>query len=441
MRNETTSPDVPEFVVADPALIPVNGYLANAAPIPVSRMFVIKEWLAQYREKFPDSPTYDASQGDGGASLPGVPGALLERAYQLQRDHGTAYDKPFGTDRFRKALIEDYWQLDAATGWGPQNAVACEGGRDALLKAYNAMLHLGHGRIGDVIITSRVPWVSYNWGPYDIGANVLRAPGRAEEGWQYTEEGMQASVEFAQKAGGRKVAGLIITSPDNPTGHTLPVERQVALAKYAMGLGVPFVLFDWIYHWVTADAPVDINAFLTAFTPEEREKVIILDGLTKSLGASNIRSAHLMAAQKVCKFIQSRASHGVLPSFYSQAVAIAAYEMGYGEAAKGIIGPTNESRVALDAFLEEHGFNYIIGTGGYYAFINCARWIRAGGLADSEALSGHLAENHGLAVVAGVFFSDAGRDWIRFSYALPKEKTLAAAQRLVEGLNALEAGA
>mgnify|MGYP005834773163 CR=1 FL=1 len=441
MNPTTESPDTPVFAVDESALVPVNDYLTHMTPIPVSRMFMIKQLLDRFKANHPDTPMYDASQGDGGASLPGVPGELLERAFQLHRDHGTAYDQPFGTPQFRKAVVESYWKLDAATGWGPANVIATQGGRDALIKAYMAMLHLGHGRIGDVIVTSRVPWISYNWGPYGIGANVLRAPGRAEEGWQYSEDGLRETVAFAERAGGRKVAGLIITSPDNPTGHTLTVERQVELGKAAMRLGVPFVLYDWIYHWVTAGAPVDVNAFLTAFTPDERERIMILDGLTKSLGASNVRNAHLLASERVCKFIQSYASHGVIPSFYSLAVAIAAYEMGYAEAAKGIIGPTNESRVVLDAFLEEHNFDYIIGTGGYYAFINCERWIRAAGMADSVALGEYLAAEHGVAVVAGAFFSDAGRYWMRFSYALPKEKTLAAAQRFLEGLNALEARA
>ena len=51
------------------------------------------------------------------------------------------------------------------------------GGRDALVKAYQAMMALGHGRQGDLIMVSRVPWISYNWGPYGVGANVLWAPG------------------------------------------------------------------------------------------------------------------------------------------------------------------------------------------------------------------------------------------------------------------------
>src|SRR5690606_24820212 len=146
--------------------------------IPPSRMFEIKNALDNYKQTHGDSAvTYDASQGDGGASLPGVPVELLERASKLQVEHGTGYDQPFGTPRFRKAAYENYWQIDAASGWTPQNIAFTQGGRDGLLKAYSAMISAGHGRIGDLLVVSRVPWISYNWGPYSVGLNVLRAPG------------------------------------------------------------------------------------------------------------------------------------------------------------------------------------------------------------------------------------------------------------------------
>src|SRR5687767_13676347 len=92
--------DTPVFVTADENLIPVNDYLSQMAEIPPSRMFVIKKGLNAFKEKQPDSPIYDASQGDGGASLPGVPRDILDRAHQLQVENGTAYDMPYGTDRF-----------------------------------------------------------------------------------------------------------------------------------------------------------------------------------------------------------------------------------------------------------------------------------------------------------------------------------------------------
>jgi aspartate/methionine/tyrosine aminotransferase len=380
-------------------------------------------------------PTFDASQGDGGASLPGVPAEVLDRAHQLQLQHGTAYDMPFGTDAYRRAVVERYWKLDAATGLGPANVIGTQGGRDGLVKAYTAMLALGHGRVGDPIIVSRVPWISYSWGPYGVGANVLRAPGRPETGWAYSEAGLEACVEYAARSG-RKIAGLIITNPDNPTGATISAGQQVALAQTALRLGVAFVLFDWMYHYVTDERPMDLNGFVQCFEPEERQRLMFLDGLTKSLGASNVRNCHLIASEDVIKFIVARASHAVMPSFYSLAVAMAAYELGYEKVTRGIVEPTNLSRRALKDFLVEHGFQHVLGK-GYYAFVNVGPWLRARGWANTEALGQYLAEQHGVAVVPGIYFSEDGGEWIRFSYATPVERTLGAAQRLVEGLAAL----
>lgn len=427
------SEDVPVLVVEPAQLAGLDGSPRTMTDIPGSRMFEIRDALAVYERDFPGHERFDASQGDGGASLPGVPEAIWDRAHELQKKHGSAYDQPFGTAPFRKAVVEQYWKLDAATGWGTANVLGCQGGRDALNKAYDAMQFLGHGRKGDFLVTSRVPWISYNWGPYSVGANVMLAPGREADAWEITPDGIAACAAMAARQGGRKVAGMVITSPDNPTGRTIPEARQLELARAAFEAGIHFVLFDWIYHRVTDGRPHDLNRFLSAFSPAERDRCLFLDGLTKSLGASNVRNAHLLASATMVKFMQNRASHGVIPSFHSQAVAMAAYEMGYDLAAAGIVGPTNESRKFLEGFVQEKGLRTILGK-GYYAFIDVGPWMDRAGMPDSAAMGSYLAERFGLAVVPGVYFSEYGSRWIRFSYALPPETTHRAAARLWEAL-------
>ena len=192
-----------------------------------------------------------------------------------------------------------------------------------------------------------------------------------------------------------------------------------------------------MYHYVTDESPMDLNSFLKFFTPEERKRLMFLDGITKSLGGSNIRNCHLIADESVIKFIVARASHGVIPPFYSLAVAMAAYEMGYAEAARTIIEPTNASRITLKALLLRNEFQHIIGK-GYYAFINAGEFIKAKDWTDTEPLGRYLAENHGVAIVPGAFFSPFGGEWIRFSYATPVERTEGAFNRLVEGLESLK---
>jgi aspartate/methionine/tyrosine aminotransferase len=192
-----------------------------------------------------------------------------------------------------------------------------------------------------------------------------------------------------------------------------------------------------MYHYVTDEQPNDLNAFLKFFTLEERQRLMFLDGITKSLGGSNIRNCHLLADEQVIKFISARASHTVYPTFYSLAVALAAYEMGYAEAARTIVEPTNASRAALKKLLVASKLEHILGQ-GYYAFINVGEYVRAKGWVDGEPLGQYLAENFGVAIVPGAFFSPFGGDWIRFSYATPVEKTQGAWERLVEGLEALK---
>jgi aspartate/methionine/tyrosine aminotransferase len=419
--------------VQDSQLIPVADYPRHLMDIPPSRMFLIREALRVYlQNNGTDAIIFDASQGDGGKSLPGVPPEILQRALALQLEHGTGYDKPYGFDGFREAVVNLYWKLRPELGWGPSNVLGGVGGRDVLMKAFQAMLFLGNGCVGDAILTSAVPWISYNWGPYAVGLNVLRAPGDSSSAWTITEDGLQAAVKFAAKSG-RKIAGLIITSPDNPTGRTMSITDQISLARKALELGVEFVLFDWMYHWVTDGDPHDINTVLAAFSSDKRNRLMFLDGLTKSLGGSNIRNAHLLASQKVIDFIVSRASHGVFPDFFGQAVAMASYEMGYARAAAETIHTTAESRAALRSLLNEGEYHHIIGD-GYYAFIDVEDFCAPG--EDSEAIGEILAQRYGVAVVPGVHFSDAGRHWIRFSYAMPVERTRGAFQRMDAGLKA-----
>ena len=163
---------------------------------------------------------------------------------------------------------------------------------------------------------------------------------------------------------------------------------------------------------------------------------MFLDVITKSLGGANIRNCHLIADESIIKFIVARASHSVMPTFYSLAVAMAAYEMGYAKAAQTIIEPTNASRIVLKDLLLRNEFQHVIGK-GYYAFMNVGEFLKAKGWNNSEPLGQYLAENHGVAIVPGAFFSPFGGDWIRFSYATPVERTESAFHRLVDGLNSL----
>src|SRR5699024_3159062 len=138
----------PFYAVPNVNLVPVSDHLTRLLPVAVSRITVIKTLMSAFRANHPGEPTYDASQGDGGASLPGTPPEILERALALQIKQGTAYVPPAGTEAFKRSVIEQYWKINPGLGIGPQNVLAAAAGRDALNKAYEAALYLGTGRQG-----------------------------------------------------------------------------------------------------------------------------------------------------------------------------------------------------------------------------------------------------------------------------------------------------
>jgi hypothetical protein len=102
--------------------------------------------------------------------------------------------------------------------------------------------------------------------------------------------------------------------------------------------------------------------------------------------------------------------------------SVMAYGMGFAKAAAPLIGPINTSREIARKFFAEKGYRTIIGEGGYYAFVNCNEPIQRGGYADSDEFVQYMAQNYGIAVIPGIHFSEAGKNWIRFSYALPRRK-------------------
>ena len=197
--------------------------------LPGSQMFLIKQGLEVFKQQYPDLPVYDASQGDGGASLSPIhPEEIVDAIGRfLSSTQTTSYGKPEGDARVREALFSRYYRLDGCRDLNPSHVVTTCGGRDALQKWYQSIALLT-GAAGQCVIVSAAPWQSYAQGGYLNGLNMLRAP--THGGFKMTPEGIQQSVEFAQSHN-VTVVGLIITSPDNPSGVYLTQQDIVELIE------------------------------------------------------------------------------------------------------------------------------------------------------------------------------------------------------------------
>ena len=120
----------PDFFDSENTIIP--RFELSKREVWPSKMFTIKLELKEFEKNNPGVPVYDASQGDGGASLGGIPKAELVRALNifLPDEQTTMYGTPVGRADVRKAIFENYHKLDDACGLDSDNIIIGEGGRD-----------------------------------------------------------------------------------------------------------------------------------------------------------------------------------------------------------------------------------------------------------------------------------------------------------------------
>ncbi len=450
-----TTSSIARFYDSKSALIAQHPSLARS--LPASQMFTIKLGLDRYRANNPGSPVYDASQGDGGASLGGIPPEEIERALHafLPGKQTTAYGQPNGDVRVRAAIHENYYRLETLDGCSPENVVLTNGGRPALQHWFQA-IHLATGKIGNIIVTSAAPWISYPHGAYLNGFNLLCAPAAGPMDFRVTPDSLHACKDLAGWHNPAEMS-LIIATPDNPTGTFYGPLSVINLIEQAFLRGIRKILIDVMYQDTLDDDVEPYNWFsmLSVLPKEIRQCVTLLGGLTKSTGASNCRAAHLWCGDaKFAKTIAAIASHtSGPPNVLGEALMYEVYRQSFPTEhpwVQAITKPTSESRKIFRDRMTELGYTFVSGQ-GYYAFIDVSEWLGThlhpdnffNNLAHTETcietvdiLASYLAQIHGIAVVPGTPFLQP--NFIRFSLAQNPELMLPAITRLDEALKFLK---
>lgn len=422
--------------------------------LPPSQMFLVRKGLAAFMTSHPGLSTFDASQGDGGASLGGIPPQELSDALLrfLPNKQATAYGTPQGDARVRQVIFQNLYQLEG-TGLSPQHIVLCDGGRDALQKWYQA-IHLTTGTMGQALLVSSSPWLSYGHGAYLSGLNLLCAPANGND-FKMTPEGVVEAVALAHAAACR-VEAMIITTPDNPTGSFYSEEEIVALIQEATRQGIGFILVDLMYQMVL-DPGIKryvLRKIHSALCPQSQKRVTYMDGLTKSAGASNVRHAHLVCGDRAfAEHLIAIASHTVLPNVLGEAAAHEVYGCDRPDDHPWVcrvVEPTAHSRALFRSRMTSLGYRFVADQ-GYYAFVRVGAWL--GGdisfcdqfhdaigrhithMETTADLACYLTHRHGLAVVPGDLFFQP--EFIRFSLANAPEVTAGAIDRLDHALSQL----
>ncbi len=214
---------------------------------------------------------------------------------------------------------------------------------------------------------------------------------------------------------------IILNSPQNPTGGTIPPADLQAIADLVADRDL-VVLSDEIYNLIAFDEKPTSIASIDGMA----DKTIILDGFSKAYSMTGWRIGYGVFPQwivdAICLLQVSATSH---TATFTQRAAIEALR-----------GPQDSVQRMVEEFRRRrdvivNGLNSIPGIrcarpgGAFYAFPN----VQGTGMSSSE-LAERILQDAGVACLAGEAFGACGEGYLRFSYATALDRIEVAIGRI-----------
>jgi aspartate aminotransferase len=335
----------------------------------------------------------------------------------LQRGE-TKYPPVAGTRVLRQAIVrfaKEVYGIDISIPW---TMVTC-GAKQAL---YNAMFALFNPE--DEVLCAAPYWTSYPAMVEFTGARFIPVLNRQHIGELPTASDFDACLTS-------KTKGIILNSPNNPTGAVYTQQQIAELAQWCKQHPDIWIISDDIYYGLVFDHP-----FTSIIHADNslKERTIIISGVSKTYAMTGWRVGFAIAEPKVIQAmsdLQSNATSGIC-NFAQAGAAVALDEH---EHRQYMLSAFSTRRQHILKCLETIPHIQVIPPkGAFYAFINIKHYLNLE-YTDSVALADYLLNSVHLACVAGEAFGAPG--FLRLSYACSTENITEGISRLGRALSAL----
>lgn len=338
---------------------------------------------------------------------PGTPAprAARERASEALRIERLGYTEALGMPELR-ARIARYTAERYGVPVAPERVVVTSGSSAEFVLAFLALFDAGDA-IG-------LPSPGYPC--YRQIANALGlAPRLIETSGQGRWMPTAADVE---KLAAEGAAGLLLASPNNPTGTMTLAPRLPEIAQ-ACRKHLLWLISDEIYHGLEYEAPAE-----TALA--HSDAAIVVNSFSKYFSMTGWRIGWMVVPEALVRPIERLAQNlYISPPAISQVAALGAFD-GIEEL-EAIKAGYARNRAMLLEELPCAGFTTILpADGAFYLYADVSRFAP-----DSEALAKAMLREIGVAVTPGIDFDPVhGRNYLRFSYAGPEPAMREAARRI-----------
>src|SRR5215469_11257582 len=338
-----------------------------------------------------------------------TPEHIVEAAKKALDDGWTHYGPTQGLPELREAIAAAVSRTRGIKV-GPENVSVVPGGKPIIFFPMLALLEPG-----DEVIYPNPGFPIYESMIHFLGAKAVPMP--LEE-----KRGISFDLNLFRERLTDRTKMIVLNSPQNPTGGTIPAEDLKAIAELLRDRDV-IVLSDEIYSRIHYGdkAPASISSF-----PGMLEKTIILDGFSKTYAMTGWRIGYgVMPTWLVDAVNKLMVNSNSCTASFTQRAALAAIT-GPQDDVDTMVAEFRRRRDAFCAALNKiPGFHCEIPGGAFYAFAN----VKATCM-DSKVLADRLLQEAGVACLNGGAFGHFGEGYIRFSYANSLENLMEAARRI-----------
>ncbi len=337
-----------------------------------------------------------------------TPDHIKEAAMQAIRENWSHYTPVAGYPDLRAAVCTKL-KRDNGLDYAPENIVVSTGAKQSLA---NAMLSLVDE--GDEVIIPTPFWVTYSELVKIARGKVVTVRTTSEQGFKITPDQLERSITPRTRL-------FLFSSPCNPSGAVYSEQELRELGEvFKMHPGVT-ILSDEIYEYINFVG----KHFSIASIPELKDRVVIVNGLSKGFAMTGWRIGYIAAhpqIAKACEKVQGQFTSGT--NSIAQRAAIAALTSDLRPTFDMVAQFARRRERVLELVRDIPGMSCPAPDGAFYVFPNVESFF---GCTDGETviqnaadLSMYLLNKAHVSSVMGDAFGEP--TCVRFSFAnsLPK---------------------
>ena len=343
------------------------------------------------------------------------PAAAMDAARAALDRGETHYTANSGIPELKNA-VRDYYKRHFGLEYAAQEVIVACGAKPLIYEALQALVDPG-----DEVLVFAPAWVSYVE-QIRLAEGVASVVETADTGFMPTREAIEKSLS-------PKTVGMIINTPNNPTGVVYDRAALETIASVAKERGL-WIINDEIYERLVYGEAKHENILNVA--PELRDSILHINGVSKAFCMTGWRIGYALGPRAIISKIDAIQGH-----LTSNASSIAQWaSVGALTGAEGDVercrGVFEKRRDLIFGLLSEiPGLALEKPTGAFYAFFD----VRGTKIPDDVEFCTRLLEEKFVAAVPGAAFLAPG--FVRMSYACSEDDIREGLRRLAEFVGSL----